>query len=134
MQLPIGVTVAVLDGERFSLFRNTGDEANPKLAAVPHAAIDDDHKGSSIGHQSSSANPSGGQADEDGFTVGAADYLNKQVLAGKIDTLIVIAPPRALGELRKHYHKALSAVLRGEIAKELVGLNTDDLEKAIAAA
>lgn len=134
MQLPIGATVAVMDGERFNLFRNSGDEANPKLSAVAHTAIDDDHKGASAGHQSSSANPDGGQSDEDGFSVGAAEFLNKQVLEGKIEALIVIAPPRALGELRKHYHKALSAVLHGEIAKELTGHDTADIERAIAAA
>ncbi len=134
MQLPTGATVAVMDGERFNLFRNSGDEVHPKLTAVAHAAIDGDHKGASSGHHSSSANPGGGQGGEDGFAVGAADFLNKQVLAGKIEALLIIAPPRALGELRKHYHKALTAVLRGEIGKELAGQDTADIERAIAAA
>jgi protein required for attachment to host cells len=91
MQIPTGALVAVTDGERFNLFRNSGDEAQPKLTAVAHAAIDGDHKGSGSGHQSSSANPDGGQAGEDGFSVGAAEFLNKQVLEGKIASLIVIA-------------------------------------------
>ncbi len=53
---------------------------------------------------------------------------------GKIDSLIVVAAPRTLGELRKHYHKALSAVLAGEIAKDLTGHSIADVEKTIAAA
>jgi protein required for attachment to host cells len=36
---------------------------------------------------------------------GVADFLNKQVLSGKIDDIVIIAAPKTLGELRKHYHK-----------------------------
>jgi protein required for attachment to host cells len=36
--------------------------------------------------------------------------------------------------LRKHYHKALSAVLVGEVAKDLTGHSTADVEKILAAA
>jgi protein required for attachment to host cells len=36
--------------------------------------------------------------------------------------------------LRKHYHKALSAILSKEIAKELTGHTLHDIEKTLAAA
>ncbi|UXN68011.1 host attachment protein (plasmid) [Devosia neptuniae] len=42
--------------------------------------------------------------------------------------------PRALGEMRKHYHKALTAKLLGEIAKDLTGHSIGDVEAAIEAA
>jgi protein required for attachment to host cells len=54
------------------------------------------------------------------------------VLDGKITDLVIIAAPRTLGELRKHYHKKLSATLVGEIAKDLTGHAVQDIEKAIA--
>ena len=50
-----------------------------------------------------------------------ADWLNQQVLGHKIDNLVVIAAPRTLGELRRHYHKQLERVLQGELAKDLIG-------------
>lgn len=34
MLLPKGATVAVADGEKFNLFRNSGDEANPSLTVM----------------------------------------------------------------------------------------------------
>ena len=34
MQIPKGATIAVLDGQKLSLFHNTGDEANPALKAA----------------------------------------------------------------------------------------------------
>ena len=46
----------------------------------------------------------------------------------------IIAAPRALGEMRKHYHKTLSAKLLGEISKDLTGHPIADIESAIQAA
>lgn len=134
MLLPTGATVAVADGEKLNLFRNTGDEANPKLTAVPSAEIATDNKGTGGRHHSSSANPDESQQSEDNFAAGTADMLNSQVLTGKIKQLVVIAAPRTLGELRKHYHKKLSDVLMCEIAKDLTGHAIPDIEKSIAAA
>lgn len=133
MLLPKGTTVAVADGEKFSLFRNTGDGANPALTAMP-VEIDSVNKGSGAGHQDSAANPDNNQAAEDGFAGGIAGLLNKRVLDGEISDLVIIAAPRTLGELRKSYHKKLSEVLRGEISKDLTGHLLHDIEKAIAAA
>ena len=134
MDLPKGTTVAVADGEKLNLFRNAGDEANPKLTALQDEDVANDNKGSGARHQSSSANPDDSQVAEDGFAAGIADLLSRQVLEGHIANLVVIAAPRTLGELRKHYHQKLSAVLVGEIAKDLTGHSMQDVEKAIAAA
>ncbi len=134
MQLPKGATVAVADGEKFNLFRNAGDEAELKLTAVSHAAVDADHQGATPGRHGSSANPDGGQDEEDGFSAGVIELLNKQVLAGEISALLIIAAPRTLGAIRPQYHARLSAVLVGEIAKDLTGHALQDVQKAIAAA
>lgn len=134
MKIPKGTTVAVADGELLNLFQNSGDESAPKLSALPDAAISSDNKGSGGRHHSSSANPSESQLEEDSFAAGTAAFLNKQVLDGKIESLIIVAAPRTLGELRKHYHKTLSAILVGEISKDLTGQSASDIEKTIAAA
>lgn len=134
MQLPKGATVAVVDGEKFNLFRNTGDEANLSLAPADHGPVDSDHQGATPGRHGSSANPDGGQDQEDGFAAGVVDLLNKNVLSGKISALVVVAAPRTLGAIRPQYHAKLSSVLLGELAKDLTGHSIQDVEKAIAAA
>lgn len=134
MQLARGTTVAVADGEKFVLFRNSGDEVHPALAPVATADVGTDNKGSGGRHHSSAANPDDSQIAEDGFAAGTAALLNRQVLAGKITHLLVIAAPRTLGELRKHYHAKLSDVLVGEIHKDLTGHSVKEIEKTIAAA
>ena len=128
MLLPKGTIVAVADGEKFSLFSNTGDEAGPTLTAMDEPDIENVNTGSGASNQNES------QATEDGFAGGIAGLLNKRVLDGEISDLVIIAAPRTLGELRKIYHKKLSEVLRGEISKDLTGHAVHDIEKAIAAA
>lgn len=134
MKLPQNAVVAVADGETLHLYRNTGDERAPSLTAMPEAEVSTTNRSSGSRHQSSSANPSDSQQEEDSFAAGVAGLLNKRVLDGKIDDLIVIAAPRTLGELRKHYHKSLEAKLTGEIAKDLTGHAVADIMKTIAAA
>jgi protein required for attachment to host cells len=128
MLLPKGTIVAVADGEKFSLFSNTGDEAGTTLTAMAEPDIENVNRGAGANQQNES------QAAEDGFAGGIAGLLNKRVLDGEISDLVIIAAPRTLGELRKSYHKKLSEVLRGEISKDLTGHAVHDIEKAIAAA
>jgi protein required for attachment to host cells len=134
MLLPKGATVAVVDGEKLTLFHNAGNEGHPKLKASPGFQVESGNLDSGARHHSSAANPDHGQAEEDSHSAGVATLLNDQVAAGTIKHLVVIASPRALGELRKHDHKQLSATLVGEIAKDLTGYAVHDIEQAINAA
>jgi protein required for attachment to host cells len=133
MKLPKGTVVAVADGEKINLFRNTGEGEILNLVSLPHDDIPAD-AGTSMGRQASSANPDHGQAAEDQFSAGIVEHLNQQALAGAIENVVIIAEPRALGEMRQHYHKALSAILLGEIAKDLTGHSLADVEKSLEGA
>ena len=64
----------------------------------------------------------------------AAELLKKRALANEFESLIVVAPPKTLGELRKHYHKEVSRRLIGELDKDLTGHPVPDIEKALNAA
>lgn len=134
MHLPQNTIIAVADGEKLSLFQNEGDEANVKLRAMPAEEVDASKISSGGRHSSSSANPDDSQQEEDGFGSGVTNMLNKQVLDGKIKSLVIIAAPRTLGEMRKSYHKSLSEVLLGELDKDLTGHSIQDIEKALASA
>lgn len=134
MQLPHGLVVAVVDGEILHLYSNSGDERNVKLVAYEHESIEGDNHSSGSRHQSSSSNPDDSRQEEDSFAAAVAANLNKQVLSGKIEDLFIVASPKTLGELRKHYHKALEQKLLGEIAKDLTGHSISDIEAALAKA
>ena len=131
MLLPINATVAVADGETLALYRNGGHAGAVSLTALPAPQLEEASAGSGGRHYSSAGNPDDGRQDEDDFAAGAAAWLNRQVLDGKIEALMVIATPKTLGELRKHYHKALQAALVGELAKEMVGRSVEDIAAAV---
>jgi protein required for attachment to host cells len=60
--------------------------------------------------------------------------LSSRVLTNKFSDIVIIAAPKTLGEMRKHYHKKLEEALVGEIAKDLTGHSIADIEKTIIAA
>ena len=129
MKLPKGALVAVVDGEKLALFENTGQQ-DIQLTAKPVPAIAERASGAA-GRISSEANPDNDTQAEDGFAMGVAEVLNKWSVTNKIDELLVIAAPKTLGELRKHWHKDLQGKLVGEIAKDLTGHSTEQIAAAI---
>ena len=131
MQLPHGAVVALIDGKHFELHRNSGDEANPELAAMPSPSLDESNRGGGAGRDSSSANPTGHQIDEDAHAAAAVEWLNQQVLGHKIEKLVIVASPRTLGEMRRHYHKQLEVALLADVSKDLIGTSGADLIAAL---
>lgn len=129
MIIPNGAHVAVVDGEKLVMFRNTGHD-EPALTAMELPSFETSGSGSG-GHHSSAANPDNDTQAEDGFAAGVAGALNRMALSGGLETLLVIAAPKTLGELRKHWHKALEAKLVGEIPKDLTGQSPDHIAQAI---
>ena len=132
MQLAHGTIVAVADGEKFTLFRNSGTGGEPHLTAIGSPGVGAHGSDSGTRHHGGAANPSDRQLDEDGHAAATASILNKMALAGEIDALVVIAPPRTLGELRKHWHKALTAKIVAEVAKEMTGAPVAEVAAMLA--
>lgn len=120
MLLPHGTVIALVDGKKFELYRNAGDEAEPSLAAVDAPKLDT-HNHSGAGHHASAGNHGGHLVEEDAHAIAVVNWLNSQVLGHKLDKLVVVAAPRTLGEMRHHYHKQTERAIVAEIAKDLVG-------------
>lgn len=133
MLLPHGTLIALVDGERFELYRNSGNEAHPELAVIDTPKLDEQNKGSGNRHYSSAGNPQASLLNEDAHAAAVTEWLNGQALAHKLEALVVIAAPRTLGEMRKHYHKQLEATLLGELSKDLVGRTGPDIIDALKA-
>lgn len=146
MQIPHNAAVLVADGRKMLFLRNEGDDIYPNLV-VEHAEEqanpkDSDQKSDAPGLSFSSVGSGRSTMDEvdfhqlgeDRFAVDAADLLKRRALANDFESLIIIAPPRTLGELRKHYHSEVSARIAGELDKDLTNHPIPDIESAIKAA
>lgn len=153
MEVPHNAFVLVADGRKMLFLRNEGDAAHPNLVVEsaqehPNPATRDQATDAAGRASSTSGNASanGGhsqtgssmeptdfhQLEEDRFAAEVADMLKRRALTNGFDHLIVIAPPRTLGELRKHYRKEVEHRLAGELAKDLTGYTIAHIETALA--
>lgn len=132
MDVPLNTTIAVVDGENFNVYRNTSNGPPVKLTELRDH--DSEDRNSASGRSSSAANPAAKQMEEDAFGKGVTEKLNKMVLDGRVEKLIIIAAPRSLGEMRRNYHSKLQEVLIGEIDKVLTSASIEYIEKALASA
>ena len=82
----------------------------------------DTHNHSAGSHHGSTATMT-----EDAHAIAAVEWLNHEVQGHRIEHVVVAAPPRALGELRKHYSKLLEKALLGEVSKDLHGRKGPEL-------
>jgi len=58
--------------------------------------------------------------EEKRFVEGAAEKVNRAALENRFDRLIVAAPPRALGQIRKTLSKAAAQRITAEVDKDLI--------------
>ena len=143
MQIPNEALVLVADGRKMLFLRNKGDETLVDLRVESHREQDNppirdqatDAPGrsiSSVGSARSAMEPTDfHQIQEDRFAAEAAELLRKRALSNDFEALIVAAPPRTLGEMRKHYHKEVQLRLIGEVSKELTGMPLPQIEQAL---
>ena len=113
MQIPHNAAVLIVDGRKMLFLRNEGDATHLNLV-VEHAQedlnpADRDQKTdaagrapSSLSGQSTMDEPDYHQQEEDRFAAEVADLLKRRALGNEFESLLVVAPPRMLGELRKH--------------------------------
>jgi protein required for attachment to host cells len=73
------------------------------------------------------------QFDENRFADDIAAALYKAAHAGRYEKLVVAAPPKTLGELRKAFHKEVSARIVAEVNKDLTGHDVGDIEAVLTA-
>jgi protein required for attachment to host cells len=146
MQVPHDAFVVVADGRKMLFFRNDGDAHFPNLVVErvreqdnpPDREQSTDAPGttfSSVGNGRSSYQETDfHQLEEDRFAAETAELLKKRAFDNNYEALIVVAPPRTLGELRKHYHKEVEQRLIGELDKDLTGHPVDAIESALKSA
>lgn len=130
MLIPHGCVVALVDGESFDVYRNAGSEAEPQLLLLDPPELDSAGH-SDVGHRSSPGNHADRQMDEDAHARAASLWLNDQVLSHRIKDLVIMAAPRTLGEMRRHYHAKTREVLRKEVSKDLIGFQPRDVIEAL---
>jgi protein required for attachment to host cells len=138
--------VVVCDGAKALVLENTGDAILPDLKTrevyaqkdEPTHELGTDAPGRAAGVDGKNRSAVG-QTDwharnEQAFLENLARELDAKVSAGVVKSIVLIAPPRALGVLRTACSPALKGAVRAEIDKDLVGMPVHQIEKRLTAA
>ena len=141
MPLANNALVLVTDGRKTLFFRNEGDENQIDLRTEEfderEDAKDRDMKTDAPGAIGQGGGYSGRvaydetdfhQQEEDRWAVAAAEAVNKRVLKNDFEQLVIVAPPKTLGVLRKKLHKEAEKRLVCEVAKEMTKRPIPDIE------
>jgi protein required for attachment to host cells len=140
MPLPHDALVLVADGRKMLFFRNHGDENQIDLRTEAHDARQDrkdrDYHTDAPGTQGQrwgDGRPAMEETDfhqqeEDRWIKDAAEELKKRALRGDFEALAIVAPPKALGVLRKELHKQVEKRIVCTVNKEMSGRPIPDIE------
>ena len=144
MPLPHNALVLVADGRKTLFFRNQGDENQIDLRTEAHDAREErkdrdlrtDAPGNAAVLKSSGGaeyRPAYSETDfhqqgEDRWIEDAAEELKRRALRGDFEALAIVAPPRALGHLRKCLHKEVERRVVCTVNKEMSGRPIPDIE------
>ena len=140
MPLPHNALVLVADGTKVLFLRNHGDENQIDLRTESHDQREDrkdrELKTDAPGTQAQSAGygrPAMEETDfhqqeEDRWIHNAAEELKKRALRNDFDALAIVAPPKALGVLRKALHKEVEKRIICTVNKEMSGRPIPDIE------
>ena len=140
MPLPHNALVLVADGRKMLFFRNRGDENQIDLRTESHDARQDrkdryfrtDAPGTekqSFGYGRSTYEETDfHQQEEDRWVKDAADELKTRALRGDFEALAIVAPPKALGVLKKCLHKEVERRVVCTVDKEMTGRPVPDIE------
>ncbi len=140
-----GEWVVVCDGSKALFLQNAGDAKFPNLQTrevleqkvPPTSELGSDAPGrsySSVGNGRSAVEQTDFHTQqEDEFLRSILAKLDTAILAGQIKSVILVAPPRAIGVLRQGYTHALKQAVREEIQKDYVKMPVYEIEKHLAA-
>jgi protein required for attachment to host cells len=145
MPLPNNALVLVADGRKMLFFRNQGDENQIDLRTEAHEQREDrkdrDLKTDAPGNAATLKSSGGAdvhrpaysetdfhQQEEDRWIEDAAEELKKRALRNDFEALAIVAPPRALGHLRKKLHKQVEQRIVCTVNKEMSGRPIPDIE------
>jgi protein required for attachment to host cells len=142
VRIPYDALVMIGDGHKAIFYRNKGDAAHPNLIVEqvlshdnpPTHAQGTSRPGENAapgGQRNAMGQPDWHRIEENRFAGDIADALYKAAHAGRYSKLVVAAPPRTLGELRKAFHKEVSERIVAEVNKDLTGHDVGDIETVL---
>lgn len=135
-----GTWVLIADGEKALFLENAVDAQDPDLNVVRLEAQDNpSDREQSANRPGRMPDPGPGQRSalddtdwhllaKERFARDLADILYAKAHAGAFERIVLVAPPKTLGELRDALHKEVRDRVVGELAKDFTNHPLDEVE------
>jgi protein required for attachment to host cells len=144
VSIPSGAWVVVADGQRALFLHNDGDEVYPNLRTV--RVIDHEnpltheqgtdrpgrYSDTPDSHRSAFEQTNWHDIEEEKFLGLIANMLKEGVNAGQYQKIILVAPPAALGILRKALDRQVLGHIVAEVGKDLTNRPVAAIEQALS--
>lgn len=144
ISLPGGAWVLVGDGRKALLLQNAGTPQRVRL--VTERVLQQDnppshdqgtdrpgrHPGPAGAGRSAMEETDWHQLSEDRFAKTMAELLRRAVQAGRVGQLMLVAPPKTLGNLRIALHEDVAKRVIGELPKDLTSHPIAEMERLLS--
>jgi len=137
---PVRTWILIADGARARVMQNNGpgkgvqqvDGCHYRTSHEADREIHTDrpgrtHDSAGAGRHAMEGSSSPHRIAKAEFARALMDDLERKHTAGNFDRLLIVAPPRALGDLRQHMPGTLKSCLIGEVHKDLTHVPNDAL-------
>lgn len=146
LRIPHDAYVLVGDGEKALILRNEGTDT--KLNLVVDRVLENDNPPTreqgtdrpgryvdGLGPNRSAVEETDWhRVEKERFAKDVAARLYHRAHAGRFEKLVIVAPPRTLGDLRAELHQEVRNRVIGEIDKDLTGHPIDRIERILSEA
>jgi protein required for attachment to host cells len=138
-----GAWVLIGDGRHALFLYNHGDPDLLDLRVI-EARVEENHADHDLGSdapgryaarggpRSAVENTDWHELEKEHFAKEIADRINKAAASGEMKEIVIVAPPRVLGEIRKELSPKAQAAVKGELDRDLARHPLPDIEKALA--
>jgi protein required for attachment to host cells len=142
LRIKYGDWVFVGDGRKALLLRNEGD---PDLLNLRRIEVREDdnppsreqgtdgpgRSGVNIGPRSAIDTTDWHALEEERFAASVAERLNRAAEEDQFDRIVIVAPPKVLGELRPEFSKKMQGKILAEIDKDLTHHTFPEIAKVL---
>ena len=121
--IPSAALVLVSDGRRARFLRNKGTAAHPELVLESTLECE---------NASTVEETDWHQQAEERFAAQIANLLYQMEHAHKFDELVMVAPPKMLGDLRARLHREVADCVIAEVPKDLAGRPVPEIGRLLS--
>ncbi|ASJ76371.1 host attachment family protein [Granulosicoccus antarcticus] len=129
MKYPQNCLIVVADGTQAQLYRNTASDGSLELkkdSELEPVSLDDDGPSGSRPVESSQQ-----ETDEATFAKQLAHHLNRAAGKKQFNSLVLVADPQTLGQIRPILDKAVNELMHSEHAKTLTTASESDIVRSL---